>query len=169
MSVKHAILTLLYQKNRHGYDIKVKFEDMVHGQWPLNAGQVYTTLDRLIRDGLVKPVTDSDGDRKEYQITDAGKEELHRWLLVPVERYLLKDTFFFKLLCAQEIDFHQESEILSRQRASLIRNMMQLRQLRAGLDPERHRSMIYLVEGGILHLEADMKWLEMLLEEIKGK
>ncbi|SMO94567.1 PadR family transcriptional regulator [Melghirimyces algeriensis] len=165
MSVKHAILALLYQQNRHGYDIKTQFESMVHGQWPLNAGQVYTTLDRLTRDGLVEPLAEGDRDRKEYRITDAGKEALHQWLLTPVERSLLKDAFFFKLLCAQEIDFPRKSEILNRQRSSLIRHMMQLRQLRAGLDPKRHKAMIYLVEGGILHLEADMKWLEMLLEE----
>ncbi|OYD09599.1 PadR family transcriptional regulator [Paludifilum halophilum] len=167
MSVKHAILTLLYQRERHGYEIKTKFESMVHGQWPLNTGQVYTTLDRLTRDGLVKPLTEESRDRKEYRLTEAGREELHRWLLEPVERSLLKDAFFFKLLCAQEIDFRQEAEMLNRQRASLVYHMMQLRQLHARLDPERHRSMIYLVEGGILHLEADMKWVEMLLGEIQ--
>ncbi|PTM58817.1 PadR family transcriptional regulator [Desmospora activa] len=166
MSVKHAILALLHQRERHGYEIKTKFESMVHGQWPLNTGQVYTTLDRLTRDGLVEPLKEGGSrERREYRLTEDGRKELHQWLLEPVERSLLKDAFFFKLLCAQEIDFRQETEMLNRQRASLVYHMMQLRQLRARLDPEQHRSMIYLVEGGILHLEADMKWVEMLLEE----
>ncbi len=54
MSVKHSLLALLYEKPRHGYELKKGFEEMVQGMWPLNAGQVYTTLDRLERDRFVE-------------------------------------------------------------------------------------------------------------------
>lgn len=165
MSVKHAILALVYHTSRHGYDIKTSFEKMVHQQWRLNAGQIYTTLDRLVRDGLVEPLNEESKERKEYKITNKGKDELHQWLLQPVERSLMKDAFYFKLLCAKEIDFNNQRDMLKQQQSAIVRNMMQLRQLRNQLDEFRHRYMVYLIEGGILHLEADMKWLEMILDE----
>ncbi|WP_048601416.1 PadR family transcriptional regulator [Rubeoparvulum massiliense] len=161
MSVRHSILTLLYSRPRHGYDIKISFDEMVHHQWNLNVGQIYTTLDRLVRDGLVEPLNAEHGEKKEYQITQQGREELYQWLIGPVERSLLKDEFYFKLLCAKQIQFHQEEEMIRRQKEMILRNMLQMRALRTQLDPVEDHAMILLVEGAILHLEADLKWLEL--------
>lgn len=162
MSVKHAILGLIYAKPRHGYEIKTQFDALVYHKWPLNTGQVYTTLDRLVRDGLVTPLGEDNKDRKQYSITAAGKEELHAWLLHPVKQSLLKNEFYFKLLCARQIHFHQEQEMIKRQRKLVIKEIMQLTQFKNTLDVEKDRDMLWLVEGGLLHLEADLRWLDML-------
>lgn len=161
MSVKHAILGLVYTKPRHGYEIKTQFDQLVYHKWPLNTGQVYTTLERLVRDGLVTSLGEDEKDRKQYDITAAGKEELHRWLLQPVTRSLLKDEFYFKMLCARQIHFHQEKDMIKHQRDLVIKEILQLTQFKNTLDEEQDRDMLWLVEGGLLHLEADLRWLDM--------
>lgn len=162
MSVKHAILGLVYAKPRHGYEIKTQFDELVYHKWPLNTGQVYTTLDRLVRDRLVQSLGEDEKDRKQYYITEAGKQELHDWLLKPVKRSLLKDEFYFKILCARKIDFHEEREMVKHQRNLVIKEILHLTQFKNELEEEKDRDMLWLVEGGLLHLEADLRWLDML-------
>lgn len=165
MSVKHAILGLLFRKMRHGYEIKTEFEQMAHKQWPLNAGQIYTTLDRLVRDRLVEPAGEDDHERKQYRLTTQGADELRRWLLEPVERSLLKDEFLFKYLCARKIGFEHVAELLSKQRALLVQTILQITRAKNNLHPQNDREMLLLMEGGLLHLEADLHWIDMLEEE----
>ncbi|WP_419873035.1 PadR family transcriptional regulator [Candidatus Pristimantibacillus sp. PTI5] len=162
MSIKHAILGLLYQKPRHGYEIKTEFEQMVHKQWPLNTGQIYTTLDRLVRDLLAEPLEGEGQDRKPYKITDKGTDELLDWLLQPVERSLFKDEFYFKLLCAKRIDFEQWRGMIDGQKRVLLMSVLEMTHLKNELDTERDTAMLLLLEGSLLHLEADMKWLELV-------
>lgn len=164
MSVKHAILVLLYNQPRYGYEIKVKFEEMVHNLWPLNAGQIYSTIDRLVRDELVA-VLDEKGDRKKYYITEKGKKELTAWLLEPVVRSFLKDSFFFKLLCSNEINFSMEKQMIQQQKTYILQHILQLSTLRRKLNPERHKFMIQLIEAEIFHLEADLKWLDLIQDQ----
>jgi len=165
MSVKHAILGLLYEKPRHGYEIKTGFEQMVHRQWPLNSGQVYTTLERLVRDGLVEPLGEDERDRKQYQITESGKQELRRWLLEPVQKSLFKDEVFFKWLCARKMNFPELGAMVQNQKKKILETIMQLTHFQSQLDPEQHEDMLLLIEGGLLHLEADLKWLQNLEEK----
>ena len=83
MSIRHSLLALLQDKPRYGYQLRVEFEDRTGSAWPLNIGQVYTTLDRLERDGLVR----NDGGDGEghvvYSITDAGRSEVTGWFQAP--------------------------------------------------------------------------------------
>jgi hypothetical protein len=78
VSVRHSLLALLSAGPMHGYGLKTEFEAATGDVWPLNVGQVYTTLGRLERDGLVTAGTDADG-QKVYEITGAGRDELGRW------------------------------------------------------------------------------------------
>src|SRR6476661_8164232 len=86
MSIRHSLLALLQDQPRYGYQLRVEFENRTGATWPLNIGQVYTTLDRLERDGLVS----NDGGDGEghvvYSITPAGKAEVQGWFAAPVER-----------------------------------------------------------------------------------
>lgn len=86
MSIRHSLLALLQDQPRYGYQLRVEFEDRTGSTWPLNIGQVYTTLDRLERDGLVS----NDGGDGEghvvYSITEAGRAEVQGWFATPVER-----------------------------------------------------------------------------------
>ncbi|WP_339216628.1 PadR family transcriptional regulator [Ornithinibacillus sp. FSL M8-0202] len=164
MSVKHSLLALLYEKPRHGYELKTGFEEMVQGMWPLNAGQVYTTLDRLERDSLVETPGHDKKDRKLYTITTAGKEELWRWLEEPVGRSLFKDEFYFKFLCANQVTYENRQSMIRNQKETMIKDVLHLTHLKKQMVGSGNETMKLLIEGALLHLEADIKWLDMIAE-----
>src|SRR5436853_7255920 len=84
MSVRHALLALLSEGPKYGLQLREEFEARTGEVWPLNVGQVYTTLQRLERDGLVASDGDAeDGPQKGFRITSAGAAELDRWLRTP--------------------------------------------------------------------------------------
>ena len=83
VSVKFGLLALLAEAPTHGYQLKTDFERRTANQWALNIGQVYTTLQRLERDGLVEAIG-TDGDRNEYRITPDGRRQLDEWFVSPV-------------------------------------------------------------------------------------
>ncbi len=88
MSVRHALLALLSDGPKYGMQLRQEFEDRTGEVWPLNVGQVYTTLQRLERDGLVESDDDgnSDGDegpQRGFRITTEGAAELATWLRTP--------------------------------------------------------------------------------------
>lgn len=165
MSVKHAILALLYGKSRHGYEIKIGFDDLVQKKWDLNAGQVYTTLDRLVRDGLVESPGQDKKDRKLYSITDLGKKETQDWLKEPVKHSILKDEFHFKWLCARKINFEEEQDMIQKQRELIVKDILYLTHFKKQMKSDKQESMEILVEGALLHLEADLKWTELMLKK----
>src|SRR5688572_32815868 len=82
MSVRHALLALLYDGPKYGLQLRQEFEAGTGEVWPLNVGQVYTTLQRLERDGLVES-EDGDGSQRSYRLTVEGSEELAEWLRTP--------------------------------------------------------------------------------------
>ena len=166
MSVKHSLLALLYEKPRHGYEVKVAFESVVEGLWPLNAGQVYTTLDRLERDALVESPGHDKKDRKLYTITQAGKEELWSWLEEPVGRSLFKEEFYFKFLCASHVSYENKQNMIRSQKETILKDILHFTQLRKQMSLSENETMKLLIEGALLHLEADMKWLERIEEEL---
>ena len=83
MSVRHALLALLSEGPKYGLQLRQEFEARTGEVWPLNVGQVYTTLQRLERDGLVSSDGKGDGPQKGYGITRAGRDELAEWLRTP--------------------------------------------------------------------------------------
>jgi DNA-binding PadR family transcriptional regulator len=171
--LKYALLGLLAQGPRHGYDLKNAFETMLGGTWPLNIGQVYTTLSRLERDGLVESkVVHQDllPDRKVYSLTSAGQEELDRWLTEPTRGTIrLKDEFFIKLLVHQLVASDGSPALIWKQRQVYMQTLAQLTGLRA--DPSLEPATVLLLEGAILHVEADLEWLDLCEERLteKGK
>src|SRR3954469_1687261 len=103
-SVQNALLALLSQRPRHGYELRDLFEAALGGLWELNSGQIYSSLERLARDGLVveDSVERSGGpDKRLWTLTDDGKKELAAWFDSPVPRdYRLRDEFYLKLMLA---------------------------------------------------------------------
>ncbi|MCM3741896.1 PadR family transcriptional regulator [Oceanobacillus luteolus] len=166
MSVKHSLLALIYEKPRHGYELKTGFESLVEGLWPLNAGQVYTTLDRLERDSFVESPGHDKKDRKLYTITQAGKEELWSWLNEPVGRSLFKEEFYIKFLCASHVSYDNKKTMIRNQKETILKDILHLTQLRKQMSLSGNDTMKLLIEGALLHLEADMKWLERIEEEL---
>lgn len=169
---KHLVLALLAERNHHGYELRSEFEELFGGTWPLNIGQVYTTLGRLERDGLVEcHVVPQDPlpDRKEYSITDAGWRELIEWMSAPVTgKISLKDEFFAKVLAHALVDHGDPLRLIWQQRQRYLETLAQLTRLRDqdGVEPVT----ALLVEGAIMHAEADLRWLdecERRLPELK--
>src|SRR5262249_28575211 len=100
MSVRHSLLAILDARPMHGYGLKTEFEASTGDVWPLNVGQVYTTLARLERDGLVTSTADADGQRI-YAITAKGGAELRRWYDAPVAREVVpRQELAIKLVMA---------------------------------------------------------------------
>src|SRR5437764_5531119 len=86
MSIRHGLLALLHRGPMYGYQLRVSFEDSTGGTWPLNIGQVYTTLNRLERDGLVRALPEGEGGQRPFEITDEGRADLTLWFATPISR-----------------------------------------------------------------------------------
>ncbi len=172
MTVKHALLGLLAQGPMHGYELKTAFEETVGTLWELNIGQVYNTLRLLERDCWVKlQGQEQEGRgpaRKVYAITDAGREELARWLAEPVRQpRRLKDAFYIKLVFHRLLRLGDVQTLIWNQRQAYLHVLHQLNALRADVDVEDDPFTALLLEGGAFHLEADLKWLDRCEELMK--
>ena len=170
MPIQHAVLALLADGPSYGYSIKGAFEAAVGPQWgPLNIGHLYQVLDRLSRDELVTShrVTQSiKPDRVVYEITDAGREELTRWLDSPTPRTAgYRDDFFLKVMAAaRSRDPEVLRGVITAQRGFLLHELR-------NLDTLRRRPDVDLVAGLLLsaagqHVNADLAFLDQAEEEL---
>ena len=160
MMIKYVLLALLAEKPRHGYDLKAAFERMMGGTWKVNIGQVYSTLARLERDGLVtcrEVPQELLPNRKVCALTDAGRAALAAWLAQPAAPSArLRVDFYLKLLVARRSGIVDLDTLIDRQRQALLQSLADLTPLLT--DPDEERRL--LAEGLQLHLEADLRWLE---------
>jgi len=167
--LKFVLLGLLDAEPRHGYELKAVFEQFVGGTWPLNIGQVYTNLTRLEKDGLVEcQVVPQDQlpDRKVYALTDAGRAELARWADAPEEGPVrLRDELFLKIAVRSITSSGSAGELIAVQRDAHLRTLAQLTRLQH--DPGLHPATALLLEGAMLRLEADLKWLDVAEDRLK--
>ena len=117
MTVKNSLLAILAQEPAHGYGLKSTFERSTAGTWPLNVGQVYQTLARLERDGLVEPTAADETPRQTWQITDQGRVALGEWYNQPVALDPpMRDELAIKVLLAIAADQVDVTDILRTQR-----------------------------------------------------
>ena len=133
MAIRHGLLALLERGPMYGYQLRTEFEASTGATWPLNIGQVYTTLSRLERDGLVEPAGDGDDDgRVTYRITDAGHEEVRRWFATPVERESRpRDELAIKLALALTTPGVDVRAVVQAQRTATLRSLQELTRLKA--------------------------------------
>ena len=166
--LKHALLGLLANQPRHGYDLKHTLENALGGHWEINFGQIYTTLNRLERDGLVTSVVDTRDRRVKriYSITHQGCEELDAWLVEPVEKKRqLRDEFFVRLFVRQLARRGDTSATISRQRQAYRQQLRDMTAMAAGSRDDPYVSL--LLEGAMLHLQADLQWLDLCDEHLE--
>ena len=174
MSVRNALLGLLAQQPRHGYELHDAFEAMVGGKqnWDIKPAQVYTTLSRLEKGGLVAPKTvDQDGGPEKviYEVTQQGLDELDQWLSEPVLTAHQRDEFYVKLMLCLATENGSPRQIIYTQRASLYQELHALTTQRAEANPQRELAHILLMDQAIMRVEADLRWLDMVearLDEI---
>ena len=166
MAVREGLLALLSDGSRYGYQLKTGFESATGGVWPLNVGQVYTTLERLERDGLVT-MLDAAG-QKSYEITAAGREALGDWWqAVPLEDPPPRDELMLKVLMAIEHGPEHALEVLTRQRTALITLLSQRRRQarrRVASSPSSDAQALaaqLVADALAVRAEADLRWLDL--------
>jgi DNA-binding PadR family transcriptional regulator len=160
LSVKHGLLALLAEAPRHGYQLKTDFEHRTGGSWAINIGQVYTTLQRLERDGLVE-VAASNGDRHDYRITPAGRQQLSAWYVAPVvPEGPPRDELTIKVLLAVAASHVDVTEILRRQRTASVEQLQAYTRRKAQSDPEKDLAFLLMVDALIFRTEAEIRWLD---------
>ncbi len=167
MSVRNALLGLLTQQPRHGYDLHDAFEAVVGGEanWDVKPAQVYTTLARLEESGLVRVqgVQKRAGPEKRiYAVTPAGRKAFRDWLANPVPAEHQRDEFFLKLMLTLATGEAEPQKVIYAQRAGLYQELHRLTEQRDRADPRRELAQILLLDQAIMHLEADLRWLEMI-------
>lgn len=137
MSVRLGLMALLEEGDSYGARLRTEFEARTGGTWPLNVGQVYTTLDRLVRDGLVEQAGEADAEgRIAYRLTDAGRTELARWWTTPVDRTSTpRDELTIKLALAVTAPGVDVRAVVQAQRTATLRHLRDLTRLkRTALD-----------------------------------
>ena len=158
MGVREGLLALLDDGPRYGYQLKTTFEGATGGVWPLNVGQVYTTLDRLERDGLVT-VVEADA-QKSYTLTAAGREELGAWWqAVPVDDPPPRDELMLKVLLAIEHGPAHALHVVTRQRTALLALLQQRR--REDRSTPTGLAARLVSDALVVRAEADLRWLDL--------
>jgi DNA-binding PadR family transcriptional regulator len=163
VSVKFGLLALLDEAPSHGYNLKTAFERRTGGSWALNIGQVYTTIQRLERDGLVESVgtPGPDDDRREYRITPAGREQLAAWFENPVvPEAPARDELTIKVLLAAAAGDVDVTALLQRQRRASVEQLQAYTRRKAKADPERDVAFLILLDALIFRTEAEVRWLD---------
>jgi len=161
MSVRHALLALLSEGPKYGLQLREEFEARTGEVWPLNVGQVYTTLQRLERDGLVEAEdTGDDGPQKGFRITAAGAEELTRWLRTPPDLASPpRDELVMKVLVAVRVPGTDVREVIQAHRRYLVELMQQWTRIKedeAGFD----LNLALVVDAELFRLDAVIRWLD---------
>jgi DNA-binding PadR family transcriptional regulator len=157
MSIRHGLLALLHGGARYGYQLRVEFEASTGAAWPLNIGQVYTTLARLERDGLVAPGGEDDQGRAVYTITEAGREELEHWFGTPVAQTdRPRDELAIKIAMAVSAGVNV-AEVVQTQRVATMRALQQLTKAKRAADGLAQRLVL---DSLIFKAEAEQRWLD---------
>lgn len=175
MSVRYALLGLLAQRPRHGYELRAAFEAMVGGKetWEVRPGQVYATLERLAEAGLVTQVAvEKEGgpEKRIYALAPRGQEVLQQWLLSEANVEHQRDEFFVKLMVAVMTGRNDIPQMIQVQRNALFQALHRVTRQRMEADPETELAQILLLDKVMMHLEADLRWLDMVearLDEVR--
>ena len=188
MSVKQGLLALLAEGPMYGAQLRVEFEERTGGTWPLNVGQVYTTLARLERDGLVEPTGEADAEgRISYRLTEAGTAEVGTWWTTPVDRdNTPRDELTIKLALAVTVPGVDVQAVAQTQRTSTLKHLHDLTRLKqqvmrkqreaeqsttgqaSGADPadttgggaDHDLAWLLVLENLIFTAEAEVRWLD---------
>jgi DNA-binding PadR family transcriptional regulator len=160
MTVRLGLLALLDEQPMYGYQLRAAFESRTGGTWPLNIGQVYTTLARLDRDGLVSAEGDDGDGHQIYALTEEGRAELEQWFATPVARAdRPRDELAIKLSLALSVDGVDVRDVVQTQRSATLQDLQELTRLkiRAGEDD---LAWLLVLDSLIFQAEAEIRWLD---------
>ena len=170
MSVRQGLIALLADRPMYGYQLRQEFEARTGGTWPLNIGQVYTTLQRLVRDGLVEPAAQGavgsapdDDSTTEYRLTASGREVAEAWWTTPVRRDApARDELAIKLALAVTVPGVDVLNVVQRQRTETMRALHDYTRLRATTSGAGGDELAFslVLDNLIFAAEAEMRWLD---------
>lgn len=163
MSVRQSLLSILAQGPCYGYQLRHEFDRRTGSVWPLNVGQIYNTLERLERDGLVAR-GDADLQGHVYwEITDAGRAEAERWMSAPVERErATRDELAIKVVIAATLPGSDATAVIATQRDASSEHLASLHKLRSSRDDSSPEGLAWslVVDSMILTADAELRWLD---------
>ena len=161
MSIRHGLLALLERGPMYGYQLRSAFEESTGSTWPLNIGQVYTTLSRLERDGLVRPLPENDGGQRPYEITELGRAEIAVWFATPISRTdRPRDELAIKLALALTTPGVDVRAVVQTQRTATMRTLQELTRLKAGVPEPGDLSWRLILDAMVFQAEAEVRWLD---------
>ncbi len=162
MSIRHALLALLSEGPKYGLQLRQEFEQRTGEVWPLNVGQVYTTLQRLERDGLIESedTADEEGPQKGFHITREGADELAAWLRTPPDfSSPPRDELVIKVLVALELPGVDVHDVVQIHRRYLVELMQQWTRLKE--DETRYDlNFALVVDAELFRLDSLIRWLD---------
>ncbi len=171
MSVKYGLLAVLDRHSMHGYELRRELEIELGPEWAINYGQIYSTLERLVRDGLVvqsETVSSSEApDRKLYTVTPVGRSELKQWFLTPVQGAASgRDELYAKVVLGLTSDVDVEP-VIQAQRKEELRRIGSLTKLKDALDADLELPAVLELDLAILKTEGVIKWLDVAEARIR--
>ena len=168
--LKYALLALIARRPRHGYDLKSAFETAMGGTWPINIGQIYTTLSRLERDQLVDCTIieqDTLPDRKVYRITEKGEKALDRWLTAPIELSPpLRDDLYVKVLAHQLTRPTEPPPFLDDTRRSVHAALAAVERHAQTIGHDHGDPTALLLDAVSLQLQTTLRWLDRVSDRL---
>jgi DNA-binding PadR family transcriptional regulator len=162
VSVRHALLALLSDGPKYGLRLREEFEAGTGEVWPLNIGQVYTTLQRLERDGLIESDDDEERDspQKRFRITAVGEHELAAWLHTPPDMSSPpRDELVIKVLVAVRVPGTDAHEVIQAHRRYLVELMQQWTRIKEA-DAGHDLALGLAVDAELFRLDAVVRWLD---------
>jgi len=167
MSVRHALLALLSEGPKYGLQLREEFEARTGEVWPLNVGQVYTTLQRLERDGLVESEGADEGPQKAFQITESGADELADWLRMPPNLSSPpRDELVMKVLVAIRLPGTDVHQVIQDHRRYLVQLMQEWTRIKEG-GAEGDLNLALAVDAEIFRLDSVVRWLNAVDARVK--
>jgi DNA-binding PadR family transcriptional regulator len=158
--IRHALLALLSEGPKHGFQLAQEFAAGTGELWPLNTGQVYTTLQRLDRDGLVESGAADAGNQTTYVITESGRAELDVWLRLPPDTtHPPRDELVIKVLVALRLPGVDAAELTQVYRRHVVEAMQQYTRLKEDA-PEHDIGLLLVADAEIYRLDAIVRWLD---------
>lgn len=177
MSVRYALLGLLSQRPRHGYELHAAFEALVGGEenWQVKPGQVYATLHRLAEAGWVTETSmkhEEGLEKRIYALTAKGRAALEKWLYTGTPSNHTRDEFFVKLMIALMLKGMDIRRLIQTQRNTLYQELHRFTHRRMEANPKTELAYVLFLDKIVMRLEADLRWLDMVearLDEIQNQ
>jgi DNA-binding PadR family transcriptional regulator len=180
MAVREGLLLLLAERPRHGYELKTEFELRTGTLWQLNTGQVYTTLERLRRDGLVEAAApeevahSTDERRRAYRLTDGGRAVAREWLDAEApDGAPPRDELVMKVLLAAHGDPDEALRVIDAHRHTLLARLQAVRRSQListdGDDDGGDLAARMCDDVLVVRIEADLRWLDMCVDRLRAR